>query len=101
MMGLADTRPAENTNDPTPKSIKDVPHVSTFPKRRGKTGKSTANIARHVMMIMPPLYAVRNGRTGRGFGSSFSFPFCTGYLMGGAGFEGNPHMNVAMPASHT
>jgi hypothetical protein len=51
----ADTTPAVKTNEPTPMSINDVPQFSTFAKRRGKTGKSTASIAMHVMTIMAPL----------------------------------------------
>ena len=63
------TSPLENTKDPTPKSIynqhskagrgtRDVPKVSAFANRRGKTLKSTARIARQVITIIPPRYAV-------------------------------------------
>ena len=50
----AETTPAEKTKDPTPRSIKEVPQFSTLAKRRGKTGKSTARIARQVTTIMAP-----------------------------------------------
>ena len=65
-VGLDETNPAEKTKDPTPRSIKDVPQVSTFAKRLGKALKSTARMARHVIIIIPPLYAVMNGLTGNG-----------------------------------
>lgn len=64
--GLADTKPAEKTNDPTPMSIKDVPQFSTFAKRLGKVRKSTARMTIHVTMIMAPLYAVMKGLIGNG-----------------------------------
>lgn len=64
--GLADTRPAENTKDPTPISINDVPQVSTFAKRLGKTLKSTSKIAKQVTIIIVPRYAVMNGLIGSG-----------------------------------
>lgn len=50
----AETTPAENTKDPTPRSIKDVPQVSTLAKRRGNTGKSTARMARVVATSIAP-----------------------------------------------
>ena len=50
----AETTPAEKTNEPTPRSMREVPHVSTLAKRRGKMGKSTARMARMVVIIMPP-----------------------------------------------
>ncbi len=58
----ADTSPAENTNDPTPRSINDVPQVSTFANRRGKTWKSTARMAMQVTISMQPRYVVTNPR---------------------------------------
>ena len=51
---LADTTPAEKTKEPTPKSIREVPHVSTLANLRGKTGKSTASMAIHVATIIVP-----------------------------------------------
>lgn len=72
-IGLAATRPAEKTKDPTPTSITDVPQFSTFAKRRGKILKSTASMAIHVMTIMLPLYMVRNGFIGRSSGLCADF----------------------------
>ena len=96
--GLAATSPAEKTNEPTPMSIKEVPQVSTFAKRRGKTRKSTARIARHVIIIMPPLYAVMKGRIGSGlnFSSSESLPDCAGFATCLEGLEFVGRMNRAM-----
>ena len=54
-MDLAETTPAEKTKDPTPKSINEVPQVSTLANRRGKILKSTANMERQVTIIMAPL----------------------------------------------
>ena len=50
----AETTPAEKTKEPTPRSMREVPQFSTFAKRRGKTGKSTARMARQVTAIMAP-----------------------------------------------
>ena len=50
----ADTTPPEKTNDPTPRSMRDVPQFSTLANRRGKTRKSTARMAMQVMIIMAP-----------------------------------------------
>lgn len=63
-MALAETTPAENTNEPTPISIKDVPQFSALANRRGKIRKSTAKIARHVTIIIEARYVVRNGLDG-------------------------------------
>lgn len=62
----AETTPAEKTNDPTPKSIRDVPQFSTLANRRGKARKSTARIATQVTTIIAARYVVRNGWTGKG-----------------------------------
>ena len=69
-IGLAATTPAENTNDPTPTSISDVPQFSTFANLRGNILKSTARIAMDVMTIIDPLYVVKNCFLGSGFGST-------------------------------
>lgn len=53
-IGRAATVPAEKTNEPTPRSISEVPQLSAFAKRRGKTRKSTARIAMQVIAIMVP-----------------------------------------------
>ncbi len=50
----AETTPAEKTKEPTPRSMRDVPQVSTLAKRRGKMRKSTARMERHVAIIMLP-----------------------------------------------
>ena len=42
-------------------NTRDVPNNSAFANRRGKTLKSTARMARHVITIIPPRYAVTNG----------------------------------------
>lgn len=55
----------EKTNDPTPRSISEVPQVSTLANLRGNTGKSTAKIAKAVMIIIEPRYAVMKGFFGR------------------------------------
>src|SRR4030081_2550930 len=84
----AATMPAEKTNDPTPTSIKDVPQVSTFANRRGKTLKSTARIPRHVAIIIDPRYIVKNGFLGSWFATSCFARFDGGsfgcFLGGGA-----------------
>ena len=85
--GLVETNPAEKTKDPTPISISDVPQVSTFAKRLGKTRKSTARIATHVETIIVPLYAVTKGRTGSGSRFSWLSESFLGVLVGG-GFRG-------------
>lgn len=56
MKGIADTRPCEKTNDPTPRSIRETPKDSHFANIRGNTGKSTAGIASTVISIMCALY---------------------------------------------
>ena len=62
----AETTPPENTKEPTPKSMRDVPQFSTLAKRRGKTLKSTARIATQVMTIIAERYVVMKGWIGRG-----------------------------------
>lgn len=57
----ADTNPPENTKEPTPKSMSDVPQFSTLAKRRGKTLKSTARMATQVIIIIAARYVVRKG----------------------------------------
>ena len=59
--GRAATSPAEKTKDPTPRSMREVPHVSTLAKRLGNSRKSTARIATQVAIIMQPRKFVRNG----------------------------------------
>ena len=73
--GRAPTRPAEKTKEPTPTSINDVPHVSTFANRRGKRRKSTARMAMQVTTIIAPRYVVRKGFLGRGFDRALSAAF--------------------------
>lgn len=51
----AATMPAAKTKDPTPMSMRDLPKLSVFAKRLGKTcGKSTARIEAQVLIIMAP-----------------------------------------------
>lgn len=70
------TNPIENTNEPTPKSIREVPQVSTLANLLGKTLKSTAKIAKLVIMSMWALYAVMNDFLGRScFSADFSCLF--------------------------
>ena len=52
-------RPEENTNAPGPRSIRPVPYVSAFAKRRGKIRKSTAKMAVQVYVT----WAARNSVT--------------------------------------
>src|SRR6478609_7435903 len=59
--GRAATSPAEKTKDPTPRSMREVPHVSTLAKRLGNRRKSTARIATQVAIIMQPRKFVRKG----------------------------------------
>jgi len=79
-IGLAATTPAENTKDPTPTSINDVPQFSTFANLRGNILKSTARIAIDVMTIMDPLYMVKNCFLGSGFASTSFVSFDGGSL---------------------
>ncbi|EGA86262.1 Gwt1p [Saccharomyces cerevisiae VL3] len=58
---LEETIPLLKTNDPTPRSIRDVPQVSTLANLLGKIGKSTAKMAIAVRISIPPRYAVIYG----------------------------------------
>jgi hypothetical protein len=52
-LAALEQKPLEKMKHPTPKSIKLVPNVSVFPKRRGKMVKSTARMAMAEVSITP------------------------------------------------
>ncbi|KAH3686603.1 hypothetical protein WICPIJ_002402 [Wickerhamomyces pijperi] len=63
--GLIVMIPIEKTNEPTPRSINEVPQVSTLAKALGKIGKSTARIEIDVRINIEDRYAVRDGFCGK------------------------------------